>query len=327
MYTATLDYFRDLMDGQAWNRFWFEARSPRTLSLMRLATGVVALYTLLCYTPDLINFFGPNGLISTEMVEAISMQEPMAAGKYQYFQGAFLLSLNFLAWFKNEPPMLWAAHGVSIAIVTAYLVGFRSRITSVLALIVVLTYIHRGPMLCSQLEPILAMVMAYMCLGPCGAYYSVDRWWTAKKLGASAAIAPPSVGANIAIRLMQVHLSAIYVMMAFGKLVRLGVADGAVWWTGDATWWLMSRPGTSLIDLTWLHSHPYVVDAWTQAILFFELGFGILIWKRWAQPALLVIAVPMWLSLAVLSGLTPWCVMMLVANLCFLRLTPADERA
>jgi hypothetical protein len=34
---------------------------------------------------------------------------------------------------------------------------------------------------------------------------------------------------------------------------------------------------------------------------------------------LLVLAVPMWLSLAVLTGLIPWCLMMLVANLAFVR--------
>lgn len=323
MLSAVTDYFRDLCNGQAWNRFWFEGRYARTLSLMRLATGVMALYAVLCYTPDLVNLFGPTGLVPTTTAKAISLQEPMAGGRFQYHQGDFLLAVNYLAWFENEPPMLWAAHAASIAVLVAFIAGFRARITAVLALVVVLTYIHRGDVLCSQFEPILAMVMAYLCLGPSGDYLSVDRWLADRK--GNAAPHALSIGANIAIRLMQVHLSAIYVMMAFGKLVRLGVSDGAVWWTGDATWWLMSRPNTSLVDLTWLSAHPFLVDFWTQAIIFFELGFGILIWKRWARPALLVIAVPMWLSMAVLSGLIPWCLMMLIANLCYLRFDPMDE--
>lgn len=324
MQNAVFNYFTELMGGQAWNRFWFEPRSARTLGLIRLATGVIALYTLLCYTPDLITFFGPNGLVPTATAKAISFQEPMAGGNYQYHQGDFLLALNYLAWFENEPPMLWTAHAVGIAVVAAFLAGYRARITSVFALIVILTYIHRGSVLCSQLEPILAMVMAYLCLGPSGDYYSVDRWLAARQGHATSPA--PSIGANIAIRLMQVHLSAIYMMMAFGKLVHLG-AQGAVWWTGDATWWLMSKPGASLIDLTWMYQYPFLVDFWTQAIVFFELGFGVLIWKRWARPMLLVVAVPMWLSLAVLTGLIPWPLMMLTANFCYLRFAPADERS
>lgn len=323
MVSAVTNYFRELFAGQAWNRFWFTPRYARTLGMIRVASGAIALYMLLCYTPDLINFFGPDGLVPTETAKAISMQEPMAGGRYQYYQGDFLLAFNYLAWFENESPMLKASHFVGIAVLVAYLVGFRARITSVLALIVVLTYIHRGSVLCSQLEPILAMVMAYLCLGSSGDYYSVDRWLAARKGIAPAPV--ERIGTNIAIRLMQIHLSAIYIMMAFGKLVRLGVAEGAVWWTGDATWWLMSKPGGSLIDLNWLSAHPFVVDFWTQAIIFFELGFGVLIWKRWSRPALLVLAVPMWLSLAVLTGLIPWCLMMLAANLCYLRFDPADE--
>jgi hypothetical protein len=49
----------------------------------------------------------------------------------------------------------------------------------------------------------------------------------------------------------------------------------------------------------------------------FELGFALLIWNRAARPLLLALAVPMWLSLALVSGLTAFCAMMLVANLAF----------
>ncbi len=321
MYTAVANYFQELMEGQAWNRFWYEPRGARTLSSMRLATGSLALYLLLCYTPDLTNFFGPSGLVSVEAIKGVSMQEPMAGGRYQYSSGDLLMSVNYLAWCEGEPKLLYVAHALSIVVVLAFLVGFRTRITSVAALVVMLTYIHRGQVLNSQFEPILTMVLAYLCLGRCGDYFSLDSV-LARKEGKSLTV--PSVMTNIAVRLIQVHLSIIYVMMAFGKLVHLG-AEGAVWWTGDATWWLMSKPGGSLVDLTWLHNHPFVVDGWTQAIVFFELGFGVLIWKRWARPLLLVIAVPMWLSLALLTGLIPWCLMMLVGNLCYWRFNPADE--
>ncbi len=325
MRNAVLNYFRQFLDGQAWNQFWYEARDARTISLMRIGVGSIALFTLLCYTPDLINFFGPNGLAPAGTIEAISLDEPMAGGQVRIAHGRYLMAINYLAWFENEPSMLWVAHGVGIAVLLAFLVGYRTRVTSVLALVVMLTYFHRGQVFNSQLEPIVSLVMAYLCLGPCGAYYSVDRWLATRREGETPVA--PSIGANIATRLMQIHLSASYIMMAFGKLVRLGVTDGAVWWTGDAAWWLIAKPGGSLVDLTWLHAHPFVIDAWTQAIVFFELAFGVFVWKRWARPALLALAVPMWLSLAVLTGLIPWCLMMLVANFAFVRIGDRDDAA
>lgn len=319
MWNAMRDYFSQFLSGHAWNRFWYTPRDARVLSMMRIGVGAMALYALLCYTPDLRKFFGPSGLLPASTVEAVMFAEAETAERPAFLYGRMLMAINYLAWFENEPSMLWGAHLVGIAILAALVAGFKTRVTSILALIVTLTYIHRGQVLNAQLEPIVSMVMAYLCLGPCGAYYSVDHWLASRH---ATAAPPPSIGANIATRLLQIHLSAIYIMMGFGKLVRLGVTDGAVWWTGDAVWWLIAKPGGSLVDLTWLYAHPFVIDAWTQAIVFFELAFGIFIWKAWARPALLVLAVPMWLSLAVLTGLTPWCVMMLAANLAFV--LPSD---
>lgn len=317
MLNAIQDYFRQFLEGGAWNQFWFAPRDARTISLIRIAVGAMALFTIASFTPDLITFFGPDGLLPAATVRAVVLAEDMAGGQTQLAHGKYLMAINYLAWFENEPAMLWGAHAVGIVVLIANLVGFKSRITSVLALVVTLTYIHRGQVFNSQLEPILSMVMAYLCLGPSGAYYSIDRW-LATRSGGEPMVAP-NIGANIATRLIQVHLSAVYIMMACGKLVGFGGADGEVWWSGEAVWWLIAKPGGSLVDLMWLHAHPFVVDAWTQAIVFFELAFGIFIWKRWARPALLVLAVPMWLSLALLTGLIPWCLMMLVANLAFVR--------
>lgn len=316
MLSAVSDYFRQFLTGEAWNRFLYTPRDPRMLSMIRIGAGAIALFSLLTYTPDLINFFGTDGLAPSRTVANVSFQEPMAGGRTQLAHGPYLMALNYLAWFENEPNMLWGAHGAGIAVLLAYLAGFKTRITSILAFLVTLTYIHRGQVFNAQLEPILSMVMAYLCVGPCGAYCSVDSWLRARRGEAPQA---PSIAANIATRLIQIHLSAIYIMMAFGKLVSFSGGEGAVWWSGDAVWWLVAKPGGSLVDLTWLHSHPFIVDAWTQAIVFFELAFGVFIWKRWARPLLLALAVPMWLSLAVLTGLIPWCLMMLVANLAFVQ--------
>ena len=70
-----------------------------------------------------------------------------------------------------------AVHVVGLAVLVLFTLGFWSRLTSILALVVILSDVHRGPMLTSQFEPVLTMVMCYLCLGPSGASWSLDRRW------------------------------------------------------------------------------------------------------------------------------------------------------
>jgi hypothetical protein len=60
-----------------------------------------------------------------------------------------------------------------------------------------------------------------------------------------------------------------------------------------------------------------MVNAWTHAIVLFELLSAVFIWNRLARPLLLALAIPMWLSLALISGLAPFALIMLTANLAF----------
>jgi hypothetical protein len=112
---------------------------------------------------------------------------------------------------------------------------------------------------------------------------------------------------------MQVHLSAIYFAMAMAKL------KSPEWWGGMAVAGLMRRPESRLIDLTWISAPygDYIINAWTLAIVAFELGFAILIWNRLARPLLLAVALPMWIGMALLTGSVSFALIMLVANLAF----------
>jgi hypothetical protein len=188
-----------------------------------------------------------------------------------------------------------------------------------LALVVVLSYIHRATMLTGPFEPILAMTIFYLCLGPAGARYSVDAWRRRRRAAQHGGVeetleVAPSTSATIATRLLQLHVSLVYVMMGVAKL-----ADPTdVWWLGEAMWWLAAQPDSRLVDVAWLLAdHPYVLNAWTHAQVIFELAFGLLIWNRLARPLLVIAAAAMWLLLALVSGLPLFCLMMFIASLAF----------
>ena len=306
---AISEYFTTLCDrfGQGWNRFWFMPSDPLLLSLVRVLTGALSFLMVLSYTPDLQRFFGPGGYLTVDAVEQ--------------------LRGDFCGWsylcYTTTASSLWAAHVASLFVLALFALGLFTRVTSVLALVVVLSYIHRAPILVYEAEFVLAFLMLYLCLGPSGAYLSLDRLLAGRRTATtpahlSAKPQPPSTrpsnswAATIAIRLIQIHLTVVYVMMLLAQL------QGGVWWDGSAVWWLIGRPDSALVDFSGLYAHPWVVNAWTHSIVAFEAAFALLAWNRLAAPLLIVIGCVVWTLLALLTGMVAFAAVMMIANLAFL---------
>ncbi|MEK6236032.1 MAG: DCC1-like thiol-disulfide oxidoreductase family protein [Planctomycetales bacterium] len=212
-------------------------------------------------------------------------------------------------------------HLAGMAVVALFTVGFYTRITSVLAFVVVVSYFQRILLITTELDAILTALMFYLCLAPSGAALSVDafiadrkRWKATLSNKAKQALPPlvqPSVSTMIATRLLQVHLTAICLMMAIGKLME------GVWWNGDAAWLLIAKTQNNLFDLTWMHAYGPVLDAWTHFIVWTQCVFPFLVWNKTARPLMLAVASLMWLSLIPLTGMVEFSLLMIAANLAF----------
>ncbi len=299
------DYFSRLSKGfgQGWNRFWFTPSDPWTVSVLRVVAGVAAVLYLAAYSFGLAEWFGPQGWLPVQTVQSVMETTPGEGAAYQYSY------LNVI----DSPGLLWTVHAAGILVAALFAAGLFTRVTAVLTLIVVLSYIHRAPVLSAQFEPILAMMVFYLCFAPCGRYLSLDRW--RKQRGATAVEADrsdaPSWAATVSLRLIQIHLAGLYLLMGLSKL-------GAVtWWEGGATWWLMAQSQSRLVDLTFLRSNVILINAWTHALVLFELTYGVLIWNRLARPLLIAVSVVMWLLTALVTGLIGYCLLMIAAGAAF----------
>jgi hypothetical protein len=299
--TGITGYLQELATrfGAGWNKFWFEPRDVATVALMRMLTGAMALYFVASFTPDLVEWFGTDGLLTISLAEQFSGD----AARWSFF------------YYLESPTDLWIAHVASLAVIVLYTVGAFSRVTSVLATIAVLSCIHRAPAVMSQFEPILTLTMVYLCIAPTGGRWSVDAWRARRK--AEDADRPlklntTSTAATVASRLIQVHLCTVFVMMALAKVY------GDVWWSGEAVWWLIARPESRLIDLSGLLTdHEYIRNFWTHSIILFEFIFPVLVWNQLARPAMLAMAVLHLAMLAVITALVPFCATMLIASVAF----------
>ncbi len=288
--------------GAAWNRFWFTPSDPFTLAVLRVLTGAMALALYLSYLPDLETWFGPAGLLSENSMLKLRGTVPL----FSIFD------------YAGTSSSLWFFYWGGAAALTLYFVGLLTRVTSVLALFAYLSLIHRGPILARPVDDVVAFMMFYLCFGPAGAALSIDAWWKSRASARSrnAELTVNHWGATVVTRLIQIHVSAVYLVMAIAKL------KSPVWWSGVAVWGLLAKSESRLIYIPWLANPDppaiYVLNLWTLTIVLFELCFALLIWVRLARPLLLGLAVPIWIGTALLTGMTSWAAMMLIAGVVFI---------
>ncbi len=290
-------YLRELVTSATggWNRFWFTPQDPATLSLIRVLAGLMLLYTHLVWTIDFAGFFGEHGRISTEFAQ--SFHDPLGMGHFAWSLWFWIKSASLQPWF----------HLGGLAIFLLLTVGFQSRIMAVLAFLLTISYVHRAPGVLFGLDQINTMLAMYLMVGPCGARYSVDAWRAA---GQGRAVTP-SVTANLAIRLLQLHLCVVYLFAALGKL------QGVTWWEGTAMWLALANYEYQSLDMTWIWPYRKCINALSQFTVLWELTYPALIWPRLTRPLVLALAVPLHLGIACCMGMMTFGLVMLIANLAF----------
>jgi hypothetical protein len=152
----------------------------------------------------------------------------------------------------------------------------------------------------------------YLMLGPCGAAWSVDRLIARWRAGGPLPSAPASTGANLAVRLVQVHMCVIYFFAGISKL------QGQSWWAGTALWGAVANLEYQTLDLTWMCHTPWLVALLTQAIVWWELFFCVLVWHRMLRPLVLACAIPLHLGIALGMGMMTFGLVMLIGCASFL---------
>jgi hypothetical protein len=304
MHTVT-QYFNDLSAtlGAAWNRFWFTPTSATTLGVLRIATGLLALYTIATYAPDLQRWFAADGMLPMSLIRDLYRPE-----------GQFLGQRSLLDYLPDA--MLWPAYWTSLAVLALYTLGVGGRAIVIAATVVTISFFTRGPLLIGELEHVLVMLMIYLCIGRACDTFTLLSLWKGKNTGAppSPFPIPHSAFNTISVRLIQVHIAVIHLMMAWSQLA----APEAAWWSGEGVWLAIARPEMSLVDLSGLIDHPRIVAAWSHAITLYLLAFPVLVWKRLARPLVLVVGACVWISFAIASGYAPFCVAMLTGLAAFI---------
>ena len=242
-----------------WCRFWFEPADPTPLAAMRILFGGMLLYTHIVWGLNLEGFIGPHGWQGETLVRTLQADQ---------FAWSF--------WWWVPVSLHVTVHLACLVILAAFMLGAFTPVTSVLAYLIIIAYANRAPMANYGLDQINGMAALYLAIGPSGRVLSIDRLRTrlrAARTQLSQGLQPaiprvePSARANLALRLIQVHLCVIYIFACLSKL------QGESWWNGLAIWQAVSNLEYQTRDLTWLAWYPWLVNLLTHATIAWEMTF------------------------------------------------------
>ncbi len=292
--TELRDWSRGIRSG--WERFWFVPDRPHTLALIRILAGSLFFYTHLVWALDLNAFLGAESWIPP----ALSRQMHEGTWTWSYL------------WFLESPVALWVAHIVALLIFAMLTVGVFTRVMSVLAWIVVVSYCNRLEGMLFGLDQFNAMMAFYLMIGPSGAVYSLDHWFRRSRGAAGESEPTVRVSANIAIRLMQLHMCIIYLFGGIGKM------RGDTWWDGSAFWYAVALGEYQSMDMTWMVDYPWVIALLAHVTVFWETFYCVFIWPKATRPITLLIAFGVHGGIAAFLGMIPFGVAMIIGNLSFI---------
>jgi predicted DCC family thiol-disulfide oxidoreductase YuxK len=281
--------------------------------LIRIAVGLLAFWSLLILGLDLHAYLGSQGWADAE-----STRRAMPPFSWSF-------------WLYVPDTMLRPAWIACLVVFGLFAAGLFSRTTAVLSWIIVVSTVRRAPFALFGFDQILSLLALYLAAcGASGQAVSLDRFFRRYRQARAAAAMPgksgagrlvspadpgvprPTVGANISLRLIQLHLAFIYGMAGLAKL------QGPSWWNGMAIWGTMTAGEFVALDFTPLAAWPKLLNLLTHTSLALELLYPVLVWIRPTRPLMIGGAVLLHAGIAVVSpGLAEFGLAMIAGNLAF----------
>lgn len=259
---------------RAWNDFWFKPTATTTLALVRIAYGVVLVSWCAWISFDLVAFFSASGVLP----EAVN--RPYAWSLLRVF---------------SSDTALFVLFGVLVVAAVCVLVGFHTRLATIVAFVVLVSFERRNVLALNAADILLRVFGLYLAMAPAGAALSIDRWrrardrfWTFPKC------------APWALRLMQIQVSVLYLFTVWLKL------RGETWSDGTAVSYSLRVVEVTRFDIpAWFAMSPVATNVATYGTLAIETALALLIWNRRARPWVIGAGVALHLSVlaAIMVGL------------------------
>ncbi|HEV3146790.1 MAG TPA: hypothetical protein VGZ47_23085 [Gemmataceae bacterium] len=234
----------------------------------------------------------------------------------------------------TNPTAMLVIHFAFLTAMVLFTLGLFTRTTAVISWLALLCYVHRAGYVLFGMDVMMNICMIYLMIAPCGAAYSLDRWLAKRRalaelerlkqtggdanaIEAFLAGPAPSISANFATRLLQVHFCFIYTASGLAKL------KGNAWWNHNALWGTLANPefsptifGPYRWLLVQLSQHRWLwelsMSAGVLFTLMLEISFVFLIWRPRLRPYIVAAAIVFHTGIAIFMGLNVFSLFMMV---------------
>jgi hypothetical protein len=184
------------------------------LAVMRILLGVALLTDqLFQLLPNFETFYGPEGVAPEGLLD--SRQLANWRWTMLFFNTDYL-------------PVLYTVFALWVAATFLMLIGWRSRLMSVLVWFLTMCFINRNCNILNGGDDTLQAGLFLLMLGPSGHALSVDAWRRRR-----AGRPWPAVTPAWPVRLLQIQLCMIYLSTGLVKLKGEGFLEGT-WWDGTS---------------------------------------------------------------------------------------------
>jgi hypothetical protein len=270
------------------------------LHVLRLLTGLILVAWLLPLAANGEALFGLGGWFDRQAFREAARLE---GGPPQP------LTWSVLYLCGSNAVLLRMAGGLAVIVFALFALGVWPRVTAALTWVLVASF-SGSPFLVGDADPLLLILTLYLMIG----YGLVglgdhdqplvrrllgprDTWLLGRRSAGGPAVRE-SVAANLALRLIQVHVA---ILMVVGGLRKLQYGE---WWGGTALWHVL-HPAAELTPAqigtpAQVHTSLIGLGLATYAVLAWQIGFPGFSWRpRW-RPVLLGGALLAWLACALI---------------------------
>jgi hypothetical protein len=312
----------------AWTDFWFTPADPIALAVLRVLGSMVFLYWLLPFAGDLQAFFGLGGWYDARAYAETSRLKELPP---------HLFTWSAAYWCGSNSTLLMLLYALSLAAIVLFALGVATRLTAVLTWVAVVSF-TANPAVAYDADPFLQMLAFYLMfghlflglrgpgqsllarvLGPTRETWLLGGLWPRR-----CDALPPSIAANVALRLLQIHFAIAMVATGLHKL------QVSAWWSGLAPWFYLHPPFHTTLSEIRAYAPPNaetslnLFSLTAYAALAWQIGFPTFAWRPWLRPLLVGGAAFGWLLTALAMQMP--LVGPLLFVLCLAYVTPMEWR-
>lgn len=300
MHTLAKSLFEKVKE--TWFFIWFQDKNTVPLEVIRMGLGFLMFYNYVMFAPaDIVALYGESGLFTRDVVPEMGQ----------------LTSFSFFRYF-DQPWQLLTFHYIFVILCFFLFAGWQTRWVKWLVLIGHLSYFNRNEFVFYGVDTVLIALLLILCLAPIGSALSMDRVRQVKqykkKHGLEATLPLPTSQRGFACqRLIQFQMAVIYFSAGIEKLY------GELWWSGEAPWFAMINNETAFVPMDLFANHFWIINLMAYGTIFVEISYAFLIWSYKTRPYLLIAALFLHLSIAILLGMYYFAAVMAFGHLAFMR--------